>query len=288
MIPLVSVVIRTYNRAHMIERAVYSVLNQTFGDFEVVVSDDGSTDNTKEIIDKLKEKDKRIRFFSQPHGGRPGRTANLGIRNCRTNFIAFLDSDDEWLPTKLQKQYEFIKNTGPETGFVICDTILINPDGSQVQKIIDESESFHTSILLKGYLSPSSMLAKKEVFEKIGPIDENCLIYDDWDMFIKISRHFGFNFINEPLYKYYIHEGNISYNKNYCRHAHDLEYLINKHYPVLVEHPEILEHHYKTLVKYLVSTGDRKKAKYYLKKNVNLRPSLKNMVILALAYFGKY
>ena len=287
MNPKVSIIIRTYNRADLIERAIQSALEQSFQDFEIIVADDGSTDHTKELVEQLTLKDHRIRFVTQDHSGRPGRTLNLGLQNSRGRYIAMLDSDDEWLPSKLEKQIKLLESSAPNIGLVFCHTIAINQDGAPEKRPVSHAANFLEAILLKGYLFPSSMLAKKEVFGVIGPIDENFLIMDDWDMFIRMAQECQYNFVSEPLYKYYIHHTNISFSKNYAKHAADLEYLLNKHSALYKSHPKILEHHYITLASYLINADEMKKAKFYLKKSFQLNRSLKNLLRLALSYFGK-
>lgn len=95
--PSVSVIITTYNRANLVSRAIDSVLNQTYKDFELIIIDDGSTDNTKSLIDSYLQKDKRIVYFYQENKGWPS-ALNKGIELSKGEYIAFLDSDNEWLP----------------------------------------------------------------------------------------------------------------------------------------------------------------------------------------------
>ena len=108
----VSVIITTYNRAHLVGKAIKSVLNQTFQDFELIVVDDGSTDNTEEVINSFN--DTRIRYIRHKinKGGNAAR--NTGLRNSKGEYIAFLDSDDEWLPEKLERQLEVFKKSQDE------------------------------------------------------------------------------------------------------------------------------------------------------------------------------
>lgn len=287
MNPKVSVVIRTYNRADLIERAINSVLGQTFQDFEIIVADDGSTDNTQSIVEQMIGKDVRIRFFTQPHSGRPGKTLNLGLAHSHGRYIAMLDSDDEWLPSKLEKQIRLLESAPARISLVVSHVIAINPDGSRAERRIGQTENFLEFILLKGYLFPSSMLAKKEAFDAIGPIDENCLIADDWDMFIRLAEQYDYGVVDEALCQYYIHHTNISFSKNFTRHAADLEYLLKKHAALYQRYPKVMEYHYIKLASYLARDGDMTKARFYLKKSVKLNGSFKNWVRWALSYFGK-
>jgi len=116
--PTVSVIISTYNRAYLIDRFIQSVLNQTYQDFELIVVDDGSTDNTEDIIRQFQEKDKRIKYIKHDKNKGGSAERNTGIKNSVGKYIAFQDSDDEWFPEKLEKQMEVFKNTSSKVGVV--------------------------------------------------------------------------------------------------------------------------------------------------------------------------
>ncbi|MGB9587486.1 MAG: glycosyltransferase family 2 protein, partial [Armatimonadota bacterium] len=126
--PTVSVVIPTYNRALLVERAIRSVLGQTYTDFEVIVVDDGSTDDTKRILADLAHEDPRVRWFhhSENRGAQAAR--NTGCRAAEGEYIAFLDSDNEWLSNKLHLQMELLKEHGEYIGVVYCGFRVIYPD----------------------------------------------------------------------------------------------------------------------------------------------------------------
>src|SRR5690348_1065740 len=115
--PVVSVILPTYNRASLISRAIRSVLNQTFTDWELLIVDDGSTDATEQLI-RSRSADSRIRYMKLPQNVGMCNARNHGIALARGEFIAFLDSDDEWLPTKLEKQLAVFRRDGPQTGLV--------------------------------------------------------------------------------------------------------------------------------------------------------------------------
>jgi glycosyltransferase involved in cell wall biosynthesis len=126
--PKISVIVPTYNRSELLPRAINSILNQTFKDFELIIVDDGSTDNTKKIIEKYSENDSRIKYIYQENSGGPPRPKNTGIKIAKGNYIAFLDSDDEWLPSKLEEQIKkYIENDkNHNIGLVGCGAIIIN------------------------------------------------------------------------------------------------------------------------------------------------------------------
>jgi len=276
----------TYNMALLIKRAIGSILNQTCQDFEVVIVNDGSTDNTENVIKKYMLKDQRIRLLTQPHSGKPAVGTNLGIKNSDGQYIAILDSDDEWLPTKLEKQLNLME-AKPELGFVVCSTVLIYPDGQTKEQILTRPESLVESLLVKCYLYPSSMLAKKEVLQAIGLVDENFWVACDWGMFMELAKRYEYEFLDEILYKYYIHNTNHSYQKNYTHRIHDRERFLDKNSDLYQRHPEILEYQYIALASDLVSDGQMKKARHYLKKSLELNRSLSNLARLIISYFGK-
>ena len=119
--PTVSVIIPTYNRAKLLPRAIKSVLNQTFKDFEVIIVDDGSTDNTEEVINEFQKHNKRIKYIRHEKNKGAAAARNTGIKIAQGEYIAFQDSDDEWLPNKLEKQMEIFESAPAEIGVVYTD-----------------------------------------------------------------------------------------------------------------------------------------------------------------------
>lgn len=285
--PTISVIMPVYNRADLIMRAIDSILCQSFQDFEIIVVSDGSTDNTENIVREKIQKDKRIKLLIQKHSGKPAVATNLGIKNSSGKYIAILDSDDEWLPTKLEKQLKLMESN-PELGFVACNTVLIYPDNSAKEQELPKTESLVESLLVKCYLYPSSMLAKKEALYSIGLIDENYWVSCDWGMFTEMAKKYKYDFVDEVLYKYYIHNTNHSYQKNYAQRIHDREYFLNKNADLYKNYPKLLEYQYITLASDLMSKDEPERARYYFRKSLELNRSLNNVARLAISYFGKY
>lgn len=135
--PTVSVIIPTYNRAHLVGRAIQSVLNQTYKDFELIIVDDGSTDNTEDIIKKYQKKDERIKYIRRKKNKGGSVARNTGINAAIGEYIAFLDSDDEWLTEKLERQMKVFKSTSSEVGVVYSGFFRINDRRNEIESIFN-------------------------------------------------------------------------------------------------------------------------------------------------------
>jgi glycosyltransferase involved in cell wall biosynthesis len=163
--PTVSVIIPTYNRENLIGRAIYSVLKQTYQDFEIIVIDDDSTDNTREVIKEFQRKDKRIKYIK--HGKNKGGSAarNTGIREAKGKYIAFQDSDDEWLSGKLEKQIKMFKKAPLEIGVIYTGFWRIEEDKKEYipsDKIIKKEGDIHIELLKGNFVTTQSIVVRKE------------------------------------------------------------------------------------------------------------------------------
>ncbi|MEI6093547.1 MAG: glycosyltransferase [bacterium] len=207
---LVSVIIPTYNRAHLLERAIKSVLSQSYSDLELIVIDDGSTDNTQELLANFIRKDKRVKTFCIDNSG-VSRARNTGIHSSNGSLIAFLDSDDEWLQHKLKKQVDLYKTDR----FVLCHSneIWIR-NGIRVNQM-KKHEKSGGDLFLKSLplccISPSASILEKEVFDEVGLFDESFDICEDYELWLRITAKHRVDFIEEPLIiKYGGHEHQLS------------------------------------------------------------------------------
>jgi glycosyltransferase involved in cell wall biosynthesis len=212
--PTVSVIIPTYNRALLIGKAIKSVLNQTYHDFEIIVIDDGSTDNTEETVKSFNNFKIRYIFHSDNRGVSAAR--NTGIRASRGKYIALLDSDDEWLPEKLDEQIKVFKSEFAEVGVVYSNVLYIDESGKNMNKLSNPKkvEGYIYEDLLGGnYVGTSStLLIKKECFDRVGLFDDLLKAENDWDMWIRIAKYYRFALIKIPLVKYRFHSNRISNN----------------------------------------------------------------------------
>jgi glycosyltransferase involved in cell wall biosynthesis len=193
----VSVIIPTFNRAHKIARAIASALYQTFIDYEILVVDDGSEDATHEALKPF-----RFRVKCITHSRNLGVSAarNTGIRESRSPLIAFLDSDDYWLPGKLASQVSFLSEH-PEA--VACQTeerwirrgVRVNP----MKKHFKPSGEIFESCLKLCVVSPSAVLVKRSVLEEVGVFDADFPVCEDYDLWLRISWKYPIWLIPEPL-----------------------------------------------------------------------------------------
>jgi len=195
-VPLVSVIIPTYNRAHLLPRAIHSVFAQTFGSYELIVVDDGSEDNTSDVLSSFKG---GIRTLFQPSRG-VSAARNLGIRHSQGNLVAFLDSDDEWLPDKLALQAQLFD---PGRPYYVChsDEIWVRNGREIAQKKIHLKQGgrFFERALERCLISPSSVMISKALLDRTGWFDEDLPAAEDYDLWLRITAFHDVQFIPEPL-----------------------------------------------------------------------------------------
>lgn len=213
--PLFSIVIPTYNREQVLLRAVRSVLNQTFKDFEIIVVDDGSTDNTKEVIASLNEK--RLKYVLQKNQGATV-ARNTGIENAQGEYVSFLDSDDAWEPTMLEEQLRAYM-ADDEVGCVYTNVCVITSDGKKhpFSKPLGACDNSYKEILQQGYMAPTSVLsAKREVLVRVGMFDIELPASQDDDICFKLSKNCKVTFVPKVLGNMYVGQQNrisVNYDK---------------------------------------------------------------------------
>ncbi len=230
MPPLVSVVLPTYNRASTLVRAMASVLQQTFTDFELVIVDDGSTDATPQILARYAGRE-NVKIITSRHRGCAA-ARNLGVKSSQGRYLAFQDSDDEWLPQKLATAMTTLVAADPETGVFYSDMVRVEKDGRVthfkspdvqfgvfINEITLDFETFHIGM--------QSAVIKRECLAAVGEFDEALPRFIDLDIFIRLADKFRFVHCLEPLVRYYAGEG-ISTNGSALVAAR--RYLIQKNY----------------------------------------------------------
>lgn len=221
--PNVSVIIPTYNRSFIIRQSVDSVLQQTYKDYELIVVDDGSTDNTCEILKPYGDK---IHYEFKENGGISS-ARNRGLEIAQGEYIAFLDSDDFWRPEKLQRQIECF-NSHPEYGLVatrcLTNTVDRNFNTISIDKRRRPGKSgwIYKDLFYRNFIRTSSVVIKHECFHKVGAFDESLPRCEEIDMCLRISKNYQVGFINDILTVYTrrpveIRQDSIKGRKNWIR-----------------------------------------------------------------------
>jgi glycosyltransferase involved in cell wall biosynthesis len=203
--PLISIIIPTYNRGFLITRAVLSVLQQTYNNLEVIVIDDASTDDTSKRVAELQNKDSRVLYFRLKSNMGAQAARNIGIKKASGEFIGFLDSDNEWLPQKLELQMKFFECGRRKCGVVYSGFRRVFDDNSPSK---DEKPCFRGNIykdsLREWIADTSTLVVEKDLLLRVGQCDERVRAYQEWDLCIRLARYAEFDFVDEPLVIYNI------------------------------------------------------------------------------------
>lgn len=228
MPPHVSVIIPTYNRAHLIGATIASVLEQTYSDFEVIVVDDGSTDQTELVISRIS--DSRLRYVRQPNCGR-SKARNHGLSLARGKYITFLDSDDLYLPGKIELQVNYLVSH-PDVGMVYTSAHCINEQGAMLKHnyiaaesgYIYEDIAFFTPVTI----TLPTVMTYKKVMENVGCFDENMHRFEDTDMWRRISKSYRIDAMPEFTCLIRAHDDNSLINQDPVQIASALDYYAQK------------------------------------------------------------
>ncbi len=201
--PQVSVIIPTYNRSVVLPMAIDSVLNQTYKDFEIIVVDDGSSDNTREVVAGYASRHAQIRYVWQENK-KQAAARNFGIQLAKGEYIAFLDSDDTWMSTKLGQQV-VILNQEASVGMVYCNQLLAVDNGDPgrlryKQGWLSSGNVFKDLLRRRFYCSTQTVLVRRAVLDQVGFFDEHFAnALEDWELTLRIAYHCQVVCVDEPL-----------------------------------------------------------------------------------------
>ncbi|MFH1458888.1 MAG: glycosyltransferase family 2 protein [Candidatus Omnitrophota bacterium] len=264
--PAVSIILPTYNRAQTLPRAIKSVLKQTFTDFELIIIDDASTDNTQSILAQFNEpRIKRIRLKNN-YGTSGAR--NCGIMHSKGRYLAFIDSDDCWNNEKLKKQFLILDKSDHNVGVVFSAFWQIR-DKKKKRMLYHQSFTDTKNIkglLLRGNFITIHSLMRKECFDCVGLWDESLSRLGDWDLWLRISDYFDFICLNEPLVEIFESQDAISQNNQ--KFIFSQAAILEKHLTKFISCKKILAKHYYCLGRMYADINDTEAAKKYLKKAV--------------------
>lgn len=260
----VSVIIPTYNRGYIIRRALQSVYSQTWKDFEIIVVDDGSTDNTEVILEEECLRHPNVKYIRHEVNRGVPVARNTGILNSKGEYIAFLDSDDRWFPTKLYEQMRVFQSNREEIGLVYTGYKWYEPNGNVI-KVIPKYEGYvFNKLLSNNFIACSSVVVPRKVLDVVGLFDMHLTANQDYDMWLRIAKKYPIKFVPKLLVEINMHGSDrisinyknkaISYYNLYLKYKHEIKTLK-------------LEHKYFfSIGRNLIRGGNIKVGRYFLLK----------------------
>jgi glycosyltransferase involved in cell wall biosynthesis len=275
---LVSVIIPTYKRAHILPRAIKSVLNQTYSNLELIIIDDGSRDNTSAVVSDVK--DKRIRYIESSENKGLSSARNTGLRASQGEFVAFLDDDDEWIPDKLQSSLDvFRKNQGSNIGLVYTNGYLVKKSKKNIFfKDSRQSSTVYTDTQRQKNIFPTSIsspllqfcMLPKSVVLKTGFFDECIRNWEDVDFFVRVASVFDVYFLNIPLA--IIHEQDQHLGMVNADVMKSREYFFGKHRDKISKDRNNLYRFNQKMARDWLMLGDKRLARNYFLKALKIKP----------------
>lgn len=271
--PLVSVVLPSYNRAHLLPRAIDSVLAQSYRNLELIVSDDASTDNTATVVSAIR--DPRLRYLRCDSNGGAGHARNRGLALARGALLAFQDSDDEWAPHKLERQVEALMTAAADVGMVCCayrkryrgqdaGEKLYLPDAASIAGDCEH-------VLLGGfhYITPT-WLMRRECLDTAGLFDETLPNREDWELIFRVIPRWRIVVLPEILVTKHETAGSLEENHRACITSYTM--ILERYRERWHRHPSLRAIHYRNMARAHAALDEPRQARSALKMVVRLDP----------------
>jgi glycosyltransferase involved in cell wall biosynthesis len=284
--PKVSVVIPTYNRARFLRAAVRTVLDQTFQDFEIVIVDDASSDDTPAVVASLG--DGRIKYIRHEQNRRIAGARNTGVSSSAGEYIAFLDDDDEWRPRKLEQQVQILDISAPTVGAVYTAFAQVDVASGNVVGVITPVKRGHILHELgsRNWVgTASTVCVRRQCFEEVGLFDESVAFGEEYDMWIRIAHRFDFRYIDEVLVGYGLHARRLS--RNYDVMISGLTRQLEKYDAFFGSDPANHSRRFMSLGRLYCYSGDARRGREAFWEAIKLWPfAPKHYLYFGLALLG--
>lgn len=289
--PAVSVVLPTFNRSHLIGNAIKSILDQTYQDFEIIIVDDASTDNTKDVV--LSFSDERIRYMRLNTNMGVSAAINKGINSAKGTFIGLIADDDTWTSSKLERQVSTFNKGNPKLGLVYCGAIKRDSSGN-IYKIHPIARGdIYNRLLKRDYTCGSgTWLVRRACFfdERVGLFDESLHAREDYEMAVRISKYYHVDFVPEGLVSVYT--GSNERLSDNCKKVVDGDIQVfNKIVRNIEPHKTfkkrmIVSYHYYYIALHLLLASKTKVGRDYLLKSLYAWPfNLRTITMLFFILF---
>lgn len=284
-VPKVSAIITTHNRKSFVEKAIDSVLRQTYSNIELLVVDDASDDGTKEILSNRTKRDGFEYIYITKEESKGGNHArNVGINHSKGEYIAFLDDDDEWMPEKIEKQVAFFVSNS-DYGAVSCLTKI----ECDLKDIIKEPLShriegdIHQDIFKQIYCLTSSLMIRRDILDKCGLFDENIGFWQEYELSIRFAQITKAGIVPEYLMLYRIINNSNNQTSKLGEWEKAVEYVENKHREIIVKLPKTIYRKHRGFIasdglQRAINADDKRKRMEYLGMTIGYCPSLKHII----------
>ncbi|MBW4646946.1 MAG: glycosyltransferase [Goleter apudmare HA4340-LM2] len=260
---LISIVIPAYKRGLVIEKAIRSILGQTHQDFEILVVDDGSRDDTESVVASLSKEESRIHYFCHDTNRGAQAARNTGAKAAQGEWIAFLDSDDYFTPNSLEVRILVAQSQGVKVVHSECE--VLRKDKSMTAYGVSPLNGYvYRDMLIDPGPLFSGLLIAKEALEKVGYLDEQIISYQDWDTAIRLAKYYPFGFVAEPTFIYDC-RGDDTMSKSVVLDIEGYRQVFNKHFFEIVKQvgPRNVAHHYRAIADRYQLAGDQNSARHY-------------------------
>jgi len=281
--PKVSIILPVHNRSDLMRRAVESVLVQSFTDFELIIVDDASQDDTYDVA-RSYESDPRVRVFRADRNRGPSGARNVGIDEAKGTYIAFQDSDDRWLPDKLARQVERL-DAEPDADVCYCGAVYVSRELCYQIPIAGRAERLEgdlsREILKSNPTTPQTLLIRREILEQTGLFDEALKINVDWDLAIRLAQVSSFVFVDDPLVMIYRTPDSVSSNR--LRDAYCREQLLAKYAHLYGRDADALSLQHYIAASYFRRFGHNREATRHFRQSFQAMPRFKSFARMLLS-----
>jgi len=284
--PAVSVIVPTYQRGHLIGRALRSVLTQGMSDLEVIVVDDGSTDDTARVVADMAATDARLRFVTRPGNRGAGAARNVGLQMARGRYVAFQDSDDEWLAGKLARQFARMEAL-PEN-FALTQAAVLRFENDKVRYLFSAlpAGEERTAILpVNNSTFVQAWLARRGALLEAGGFDEQLTQWEDWELMIRICQRFRVDMDAQPAAM--IYDTPQSLMRQHHRRVASLAPILERHAALMQAHPGAMAINLYAMGRFHLLEGEPAKGRGFLRRSLRLNPlRLRTWALLAASLLG--
>jgi len=213
-VPLITVVLPTYERLQYLPQTIDSVMAQSFADFELLIADDGSGADTQAYLDGLLQVP-RIRILRLPHTANPGAVRNRAVREARGDLLAFIDSDDEWLPGKLEAQLAALR-ASPECHWSYTEFAWVDAAGQSIDwrrnpaRTLFDGQVFEPLLRRRAGIALPTVMVERGLFERAGGFDEQLVLHEDYDLWLRLALRSPIKLVHGPLTRVRRHDQHFS------------------------------------------------------------------------------